>query len=75
MHDHIVSLGREVSTLKTNLIPSLVIQVPVPNQDSVHQKKLDGNEQHTQYYLCNGKLCYNKDKYNLKYMLNNKNSE
>ena len=34
MHDHIVSLGREVSTLKTNLIPSLFIQVHVPNQES-----------------------------------------
>jgi hypothetical protein len=38
MHDHIVSLGREVSTLKTNLIPSLCIQVPVPNQESAQSR-------------------------------------
>jgi hypothetical protein len=38
MHDHIVSLGREVSTLKTNLIPSLVMQVPVPNLESAQSR-------------------------------------
>ena len=57
---------------------SICILTCVDDSDTYYlysRRYVDGNEQHILHYLCTVKLCYDKDKHNLKYMPNNKNSE